>query len=40
MLGFMPVVPMVLTSALLMVVVSSFTPKPSAATISRYFARS
>ena len=39
-LGFMPVVPMVLTSALLMVVVSSLTPKPSAATISRYFARS
>jgi SSS family solute:Na+ symporter len=38
-LGFMPVVPMVLTSALLMVVVSSLTPKPSAATISRYFAR-
>jgi SSS family solute:Na+ symporter len=37
--GFMPVVPMVLVSALLMVVVSAFTPKPSAATIDRYFAR-
>jgi SSS family solute:Na+ symporter len=38
-LGFMPVVPMVLTSALLMMVVSWFTPKPSDATICRYFAR-
>jgi SSS family solute:Na+ symporter len=35
--GFMPVVPMVLISALLMFVVSRFTPKPSAATIARYF---
>jgi SSS family solute:Na+ symporter len=36
-LGFMPVVPMVLISALLMVVVSALTPKPTAATIARYF---
>jgi SSS family solute:Na+ symporter len=35
--GFMPVVPMVLVSALLMGVVSWLTPKPSAATIARYF---
>jgi solute:Na+ symporter, SSS family len=35
--GFMPVVPMVLVSALLMIVVSALTPKPSAATIARYF---
>ena len=35
--GFMPVVPMVLVSALLMVVVSALTPRPSAATIERYF---
>ena len=35
--GFMPVVPMVLVSALLMLVVSALTPKPSAATIARYF---
>jgi SSS family solute:Na+ symporter len=35
--GFMPVVPMVLGSALLMIVVSALTPKPSAATIERYF---
>jgi SSS family solute:Na+ symporter len=35
--GFMPVVPMVLVSALLMIVVSALTPKPSAATIERYF---
>jgi SSS family solute:Na+ symporter len=35
--GFMPVVPMVLVSALLMVVVSALTPRPSAATIARYF---
>lgn len=37
--GFMPVVPMVLGSALLMVVFSVLTRKPSAATIARYFAR-
>jgi len=37
--GFMPVVPMVLVSALLMVVVSALTPKPSPATIARYFSR-
>ncbi len=37
-LGFMPVVPMVLVSALLMVVVSLLTPRPSAATLARYFA--
>jgi SSS family solute:Na+ symporter len=36
-LGFMPVVPMVLVSALLMAVVSALTPKPSPATIARYF---
>src|SRR6266496_4055688 len=35
--GFMPVVPMVLVSCLLMAVVSLLTPKPSAATIARYF---
>src|SRR6185295_12726928 len=34
-LGFMPVVPMVLVSCLLMVVVSLLTPKPSPATIAR-----
>ncbi len=36
-LGFMPVVPMTLMSAVLMLVVSWITPKPSAATLSRYF---
>jgi SSS family solute:Na+ symporter len=36
-LGFMPVVPMVLISALLMFVVSALTPKPSEGTIARYF---
>jgi solute:Na+ symporter, SSS family len=36
-LGFLPVVPMVLVSALLIVVVSLVTPRPSAATIARYF---
>jgi SSS family solute:Na+ symporter len=36
-LGFMPVVPMVLISALLMLVVSALTPKPTAATLARYF---
>ena len=35
--GFMPVVPMVLVSALLMIVVSAVTPRPSPATIERYF---
>jgi SSS family solute:Na+ symporter len=35
--GFMPVVPMVLGSALLMFVVSKFTRKPEAATLQRYF---
>jgi solute:Na+ symporter, SSS family len=35
--GFMPVVPMVLVSAALMIIVSALTPKPSAATIARYF---
>lgn len=35
--GFMPVVPMVLISALLMFVVSKLTTKPSEATIARYF---
>ena len=36
-LGFMPVVPMVIVSALLMIVVSWLTPKPSAAALARYF---
>jgi SSS family solute:Na+ symporter len=36
--GFMPVVPIVLVSALLMAVVSRLTPKPSAETVARYFA--
>ena len=35
--GFMPVVPMVLVSALLMFVVSKLTAKPSAATVEKYF---
>ncbi|HWT01044.1 MAG TPA: hypothetical protein VN256_12420, partial [Pyrinomonadaceae bacterium] len=37
--GFMPVVPMVIVSALLMIVVSRLTRKPSEATIERYFER-
>ena len=36
--GFMPVVPMVLISALLMIVVSRLTAKPAEGTIRRYFA--
>jgi SSS family solute:Na+ symporter len=36
-LGFLPVVPMVLVSALLMAVVSWLTPKPRPQTIARYF---
>jgi len=36
-LGQLPVVPMVLVSALLMLVVSAVTPKPGAATVARYF---
>ncbi|MGB7925889.1 MAG: hypothetical protein WCF57_21800, partial [Pyrinomonadaceae bacterium] len=35
--GFMPVVPMVIVSALLMIVVSMLTAKPRAATIEKYF---
>ena len=35
--GFMPVVPMVIVSALLMIVVSQITRKPKAATLARYF---
>ncbi|HKR60659.1 MAG TPA: sodium:solute symporter family protein [Pyrinomonadaceae bacterium] len=35
--GFMPVVPMVIISALLMIVFSLATPKPRSATIERYF---
>jgi SSS family solute:Na+ symporter len=35
-LGLMPVVPIVLVSALLMAVVSALTPKPKAATLARY----
>jgi hypothetical protein len=34
----MPVVPMVLISALLMIVVSKLTTKPAAGTLGRYFA--
>lgn len=37
--GFMPVVPMVLVSALLMFVVSKLTAKPSATTIEKYFSK-
>ena len=37
-LGLMPVVPMVLVSSLLLVAVSALTPRPSAATLARYFA--
>ncbi|MGI9106837.1 MAG: sodium:solute symporter family protein [Pyrinomonadaceae bacterium] len=37
--GFMPVVPMVLISALLMFVVSLVTSKPRQATVDKYFAR-
>ncbi|HEX8685220.1 MAG TPA: hypothetical protein VF654_01925, partial [Pyrinomonadaceae bacterium] len=37
--GFMPVVPMVLVSALLMFVVSKLTAKPSAATVEKYFTK-
>lgn len=35
--GFMPVVPMVLVSTLLMVIVSLLTKKPSQATVAKYF---
>jgi len=35
--GLMPVVPMTIVSAILLVVVSSYTLKPSSATIGRYF---
>jgi solute:Na+ symporter, SSS family len=37
--GFMPVVPMVLVSALLMFVVSKLTAKPSAETVAKYFSK-
>ena len=36
-LGFMPVVPMTLISALMMIVISRVTPKPGRATLARYF---
>ena len=36
-LGFMPVVPMVIISALLMFIVSKLTTKPSQKTVSKYF---
>ncbi|MBD0325512.1 MAG: hypothetical protein ICV68_03735, partial [Pyrinomonadaceae bacterium] len=36
--GFMPVVPMVIISALLMIVVSKLTKKPSGSTLEKYFA--
>lgn len=35
--GFMPVVPMVIISALLMIIVSKMTSKPSQKTVSKYF---
>ena len=35
--GFMPVVPMVIGSALLMIVVSKLTQKPAASTLAKYF---
>ncbi|MGH9961327.1 MAG: hypothetical protein ACREBC_30080, partial [Pyrinomonadaceae bacterium] len=35
--GFMPVVPMVIVSALLMIVVSKLTPNPKQATLAKYF---
>jgi len=35
--GFMPVVPMVIVSSLLMIVVSKITPKPKATTLAKYF---
>jgi bacteriorhodopsin len=35
--GFLPVVPMVIISALLMIVVSLMTKRPSEKAISRYF---
>ena len=34
--GLLPVVPMTITSALLMIVVSLATPPPSPATVARY----
>ena len=37
--GFLPVLPMTVVSGLLMFCVSALTPKPSAATIERYFPR-
>ena len=37
MLGFLPVVPVTIISAVLLIVVSVLTPKPSQATIERYF---
>ncbi len=37
--GFMPVVPMVIVSALLMIVVSLLTKKPQQTTLEKYFAR-
>ena len=36
-LGYMPVLPMLIGSSLLMVAVSWLTPKPTAATLARYF---
>lgn len=37
--GFMPVVPMVLVSALLMIVVSKWTAKPTRTTLEKYFSK-
>ena len=39
-LGFMPVLPMLIGSSLLMFVVSRLTPKPAAGTLTRYFPES
>ena len=36
-LGFMPVLPMLLGSSLLMIIVSCVTPAPTAKTLARYF---
>ncbi len=38
-LGFMPVLPMLVGSSLLMIVVSWLTPKPAAKTLARYFSQ-
>jgi len=35
--GLLPVVPMTLISALLMIVVSAVTPRPTTSSVARYF---